>query len=90
MFNYIFFAKYCNYFSLYCIQLFCRQTAYRAFGNTVFFFHTNKDIASSYIVEIIGKGAYTMIHRYRIPAFLKFDSVGFYFVLVQQIIDINR
>ena len=43
-----------------------------------------------HVVKIIGKGTYAMIHRYRIPAFLKFDSVGFYFVLVQQIIDINR
>ena len=51
-------------------------------GTSVFFFYPYNDIAPADVIYVIRKSANTMNNFVWIPGLFKFDSIGFYYSLV--------
>ena len=56
----------------------------------VFLLHADDDIAAAHVVNIIGKRAYAVDDRRRIPVRLKLHARGLHYAAIDQIVQIHR
>ena len=67
-----------------------RQTCDGSHGHSIDGLYTDKDIASTNVLNVVGKRTDRAVDGSRVPAFLELDAVGFNLSFIEQIIDVSE
>jgi hypothetical protein len=79
-----------NHLALDVVDFGKRQTSDGSHGHSIDGLYTDKDIASTNVLNVVGKRADRAVDGGRALAFLELDAVGFDLASIEQIIDVSE